>query len=338
MGDTPGFALREYPSVVLENKTERLRVKRNHSRINQTSIDMLKSWRGNCDIQILVYKSHPKNVNAREISKVTDYVVAYNCKGNATLREERELNKQIILASEETTGDNYELQRVTKKILNKAASRRLISKQEASVLLSDLPLTMCSDLFEVVSLSNWTRISSEEKQKQDCKFINLYAKREKEFHHLSLKQYWHFHRVHLQGKCDVIPHFVGLSATATYPVSENYAKYILILHKPWSKHVPDLKQWHSLFDQFIKSDQCPISARMEYDRVVQRHFDKTKFVEPVAAKADHSANPISEDDKTIIMLAGMGANDIEDYETSIFENIDRGIDYQWDVLPKVSEG
>ena len=57
--DTPGFDNISTPQVVVEKKILKLKMDRNHSRINQTSLDMLKSWRGNCDIQILIYKSDP---------------------------------------------------------------------------------------------------------------------------------------------------------------------------------------------------------------------------------------------------------------------------------------
>ena len=61
-------------------------------------MDLLQSWRGNCDIQILVYSCDPKHPDIAEIARITDYVVAYACKGNASVKEEREQNKQMILA------------------------------------------------------------------------------------------------------------------------------------------------------------------------------------------------------------------------------------------------
>lgn len=59
---------------------------------------MLQSWRGNCDVQLLIYNCDPKHPNMSEIARVTDYVVAYACKGNVTMKEEREQNKQLIMA------------------------------------------------------------------------------------------------------------------------------------------------------------------------------------------------------------------------------------------------
>ena len=113
-----------------------------NSRMTQSSVHMLKSWRANCDIQLLIYNSDPANPNLWEISRVVDYVVGYTCKGDTTLKEERETNKHLAQHAQEVTGNNFDLRSLSTKIMNKAASNCLISKQEASVLLGDLPLTM----------------------------------------------------------------------------------------------------------------------------------------------------------------------------------------------------
>ena len=96
--DTPGFPLNKAPEVKVDHRrSQQLYMPRNHRRLNQTSTDLLQSWRGNCDVQILVYNCDPKKPDISEIAKVTDYVVAYSCKGNATLKEEREQTKKMTL-------------------------------------------------------------------------------------------------------------------------------------------------------------------------------------------------------------------------------------------------
>ena len=54
-----------------------LEMPRNHSKVVQSSVDFLQSWRENCDIQIILYKSDPNVVDSMEISQVTDYIVTY---------------------------------------------------------------------------------------------------------------------------------------------------------------------------------------------------------------------------------------------------------------------
>lgn len=96
--DTPGFPLRDEPVIECDHRhVKRLYLHRNNSRVTQVSDDMLRSWRGNCDIQILVYESDPEHPSLDEIAQVTDYVVSYACKGNTTIQHQREQNKNLVL-------------------------------------------------------------------------------------------------------------------------------------------------------------------------------------------------------------------------------------------------
>lgn len=97
--DTPGFPHRDQPAIEVDHKhSTKLNMPRNHSRVVQSSTDMLQTWRANCDVQILIYNSDPKTPDVADIARVTDYIVAYSCKGNATMKEEREQNKALIMA------------------------------------------------------------------------------------------------------------------------------------------------------------------------------------------------------------------------------------------------
>jgi hypothetical protein len=62
-----------------------------------TSLDLCQSCRGKCDFQILLYECDPFSPDPSEIARVTDYVVAYACKGNSTLTEEKRQMKQLVL-------------------------------------------------------------------------------------------------------------------------------------------------------------------------------------------------------------------------------------------------
>ena len=63
----------------------------------QSSMHLLKIWHGNCDVKVLVYNSDPDFPDATDIAMVTDYIVAYACKGNAMLKEEKDHIKLVIL-------------------------------------------------------------------------------------------------------------------------------------------------------------------------------------------------------------------------------------------------
>ena len=66
----------------------------------------MQGWRANCDIQILLYNGVPSCPDPDEIARVTDYIVAYACKGNESLMEEMKQNKALIMGCEDVTTEN----------------------------------------------------------------------------------------------------------------------------------------------------------------------------------------------------------------------------------------
>ena len=97
-GDTPGFKVRSEPEIVSDPRGfDKLELPRNNERIVQSSLDLMCSWRANCDIQIILYECDPDSPDPTEIAKVSDYVVSYACKGNTTLEEEKGNYQNIIL-------------------------------------------------------------------------------------------------------------------------------------------------------------------------------------------------------------------------------------------------
>lgn len=97
-GDTPGFTLRDEPTIIHDKRGfRRVELQRNNSRVVQSSLDMLQSWRGNCDIQVLLYDSDPLNPDPAEIARVTDYVVAYASKGNVSLADEKKQIRTLVM-------------------------------------------------------------------------------------------------------------------------------------------------------------------------------------------------------------------------------------------------
>lgn len=335
--DTPGFELTDNICIKSERTTaSKLLLDRNHPRLNQTAVDVLQSWRGNCDVQILIYDSHPDNPNIAEISKVTDYVVAYSCKGNHTLHEEKQQIRQLILASEEITGDGNDLVRVCRQALHKASVQRLIPKQEASVLLADLPLVSCSELIENVSISNGYRLkTTQQGDKTDTRLLDAYAKRDQDkYGSMSLHKFFFEHRK-LHNKQPAIPHYIGVSGYPCFPVSKNYAKHVLVVYKPWTTY-PSCEKWKEEFDDFINSRYCPISARMTYDRVLQRYLDKTTFAEPRSKDGDHSGNTISPEDEEMVRLIGISQTEFLDQDAYLLKSLKRGHDFDWGKPPKVN--
>ena len=57
---------------------------------------MLQSWRGNCDLQLILYQSNPFYPDANEIARITDYVIGYTCKEGHTYKQDSDQMKSLI--------------------------------------------------------------------------------------------------------------------------------------------------------------------------------------------------------------------------------------------------
>jgi hypothetical protein len=74
------------------------RMRRTHSvRLVRHSKSLLKAWRANCDIKLLLYYSNLSHPDIREIENVCKYVVAYSSKRHNTTQEEKEVFQNIIM-------------------------------------------------------------------------------------------------------------------------------------------------------------------------------------------------------------------------------------------------
>lgn len=300
----------------------------------------MQSWRANCDVQILVYNSSPSNPDISEIAKITDYVVGYQCKGNHTWSEEREQIKQLVMASEDLTGDHEDLKRVAKQVMNKTSSKRIISKQEAMVLLSELPLSSCTETIETLSINNSATLKNTGESNTDKRFVTEYSKRPMECEALSLYDYFLFKKNDgprgKEGRKYIIPNMLGYSGLPRYPVTEAYARHTILVYTPWRKY-PTNQNWIEEFNIFIESARCPKSVKMGYERVKQRHIYNLTYYEPTSSKVDHSGNVTPDDALELLTLAGLPAHDIVDSDTALMNSLDRGLTYEWDRDPMVSK-
>jgi len=290
--DTPGFPLRTEPQLVRDLQGfDRLELPRDNTRIVASSRWLLQGWRANCDIQILLYDCDPFHPDPDEIARVTDYIVAYACKGNESAVEERTQMKALILGCEDISGTTNDVKRIARKLLNKTSKDKVISKQECMCHLAKLDLYLCSESIETVSISGEYRLCTSEEAKSS--FLARYAKRDiTKYDEMSLHQYFHYiknsasSRQYSSHKC-IIPHYVGARSDPTFPVTEAYAKSVLILHEPWTNtfnEQAESRDYIEEFKSFLKSPLCPMSVKIGYERAKTRHENKTQYVEPIGRK------------------------------------------------------
>jgi hypothetical protein len=90
--DTLGIDLIENAQVEINRKgISHFRMRRTYSvHLVQHSKSLLKAWRANCDIKLLLYYSNPTPPDISEIEDVCKYVVAYTGKRHNTSQEEKE--------------------------------------------------------------------------------------------------------------------------------------------------------------------------------------------------------------------------------------------------------
>lgn len=330
--DTPGFEVRDVSTIVRDSRGFRkVLLKRNHQRVVQTSTDMVQSWRGNCDVQIMLYDCDPTAPDPMEIAKVTDYVVSYACKGNVTLAEEKRQIKQMIMMSRESDETSNEVTRLARHLLNRAATNRTISKQECMVQLMNLNLVICTETIETVSISGSYRVQDGEQKTVLKKYLNKHYSQ----NHLSLHKFFMATK-NPPGKVGkkIIPHYVGGQSQPRYPVTEGYARATFIIHRPWSKEVDAFDKSKSCipdFKRFVEQSDCPAEVEIPYKRMLWRYLSCTEFREPTGK--DMEQNPLDGVDDDIVDLLDIGAtlyapDDIDDFEQHHFE---KGEDFDWTV-------
>ena len=97
--DTPGMDLIEKAQIQIDRKgISYFRIRRTHSvRLAQHSKSLLKAWRANCDIKLLLYYSNPSHPNICEIEDVCKHVVAYTGKRRNITQDEKEAIQNIIM-------------------------------------------------------------------------------------------------------------------------------------------------------------------------------------------------------------------------------------------------
>ena len=329
--DTPGFIKRQVPVILRDLRGfDRVDLQRNNQTIVQSSTFLMRGWRGNCDIQLLIYKSKPDDVDPKDVSRVTNYVVSYACKGSESSVQEKKAMASMILRSEEDEGDVRDVNRLARKILNESSRNRVISKQEALCQLSGLALYTCSETMEHVSLAGNTRLGTEFQAKNT--FLSRYAMRDKKYKHMSLNQYFHFvnntDTSENRNKRKVkIPIYTGARCEAVFPANEAYARGVMLIYAPWEEVFELDKSEHLLqkFEEFISDKtRCPESVSVSYERAklaISMREPTTR-----ANETDYE-NFCEKPDEEIMELVALAGTIYSDYD----ETKDNGMSYDYGI-------
>ena len=341
--DTPGFELQEEPRLITQAKKITIELPRNHRRIVQSSVPMLQSWRANCDVKILLYDTDPMKPDVNTISRVTDYVVSYSCKGNATMIEERFMSKNFVEKFTELTDDKNGLSTLMCVLMNKLNSSRIIPLQEVTVILLGLSLVECTESFDHVSFFTKRLSTTVSRQKP---WRDRYSQRDESEEDLSFSQFFHKHKNNIpsgnlkdwkdSGKDPQSPKFVlhvpGTCCVPSYPPSPEFARAILMLHKPWRKaHEFSRSSMVYDFERLMnKLKQLHLGCNVQYEQAMDTFYSSFGVRREATAAPVHThPENMSDEERMLELLTSRASGGDNDKETDSGTDLNLGLEYDW---------
>ena len=285
---TPGFKLREKPEAEYDPRNYWvLHLPRNNKRMLQSSKLLAQSNRANGDVGFMFYEKNPMEPSPEETRKVVGYIVDYASKSNETEKQTRDGMKTLIMAEKSIEGSKRDMARVTVRSMNQLVKNQLKSKQETICLNAGLKLFECSSTIDKISVNGYRTVNAEGKLSSTDKFTH-YAKRE-DCLDMSFYDWICQYKNKINTGRKYIPHFVGADTRAVFPITEQYARNILFLYRPWQgsfeKTLVEGKSILEQYAEFRSSRDCPKMVTMEYDRAKDYHDNKYK--EPEVATGNN---------------------------------------------------
>ena len=171
--------------------------------------------------------------------------------------------------------------------------------------IAKLPFVTCSESTTPVYANGYYKITEKETRGN---MFSQYAHRNTHYE-LSFTQYFYeVLQYNKRNDKEVIMHKCGLNCTATFPVTYDYARSILIFHKPWRGVRRDMfknreKVITTAID-FIMSPNCPSSVKQAYTRAKYCYetsrdiYDDNRNNE----EANHDANENNMDEEVQTLL------------------------------------
>lgn len=174
---------------------------------------------------------------------------------------------------------------ITKRSLNALTGHRTVSIQEAVHEIDRLELRICSDYLTNVRISKalFLRRTKREKTYKKDDLVSCYRNRPSSLDTLSLEQFFYQKFLKQKFYTDketsrdknriLVPQ--GMNCRPRYPVDYDYARGMLIMHKPWSVRDPldsllqDKQKTISEFNDLLGRRLLPLHVLSEYHRAVK---------------------------------------------------------------------
>ena len=237
--------------------------------------------------------------------------------------------------SENVRGYVNDVIKVARQSLNRSNASRVISKQECMVELTNLPLTICSEQIENINISGAMKISWGKNSKEyTSSLLQKYQQRSSDFEEYSFCEYIHHDFKSKRCAKTVIPHFIGMTSSPTYPPTVSYSRATLIIYIPWRQ-----AKFHNLsdseclneFHKNMKNNVFPISVVLAYNKVKQQSSENRCSLEPVQTSETYESRDeeISQEEKDLIRAMTSIAANLSQTITLNGNEYNRGLDYDW---------
>ena len=237
----------------------------------------------------------------------------------------------FLISYESQTGDESDVARWAHKLMNRSVANRTITKPEAMCELGQLPMVICSESIETVSITGQTRCSIDT---TTSTILSQYKNRPNTQERLSLHEFYHAKRNNhsmatAANHREFVPHYVGGRGQPVYPVTDtkqsiSYARSEILKHMPWSQKnpMPNECDWVAIFKEFLQDPSCPAGVKLGFERAKLRYELRRKGIQEVFQPDTEHSN---------------ATDDLDDDEIGDVIALSESLGYTEDELDKMEE-
>jgi len=216
-------------------------------------------------------------------------------------------------------------------MLNRTTSDRVISKQECMIECTDLPLTLCSEMIQTISITGSAKIYTDKATGRQT-LLSAYMNRPSCDESQTLSQFVFDQHKHIDKRL-FVPHYVGMNNAPCYPVSPSYARATLIIHSPWRNafyHRLDDNSCISEFMERMKTCRFPTTVKINYLQAKQR-YERSQVTADNNKPTDNEDMELDEEDQFILTHMGTltASQPLMDSPDINKDGFHRGLDYDW---------
>ena len=222
---TSGKETHPFHALITDGEHPRYEGPRDHPRLVMHVKSRLVSWLGNCDSQVLI---------DQDLMALQKYIAGYACKGAATTDDLIHVYRHLI----ESASEESSVKSLAQRLLLKTVGMVDVPGAAADFINSGGRLHRCTRNFNRVGISGMRTldVSADDGTvtKQSVLDKYLSEKRRQQYPDMAL---WDWAKMcNCKCKTDHVPVFTGLPIKPVWPVSEEFAKAMLMIFSVGTWH------------------------------------------------------------------------------------------------------